>query len=378
MIPQRNGPINEPWRVIEEVAHSSTGDKIVCGSTWMLEKSWRDVAWYLYVRQILRNSATGEVVLRGLPMFPNKRLEGMLQWGGYARYNVYIEVKVDRDDKRPWYTQAMVELPVNLFTRQVPTYFARTHYNPNVDTTAESIDFLTCRRVLMKIYNDASRRMSRKPKSGEVEVVLHTLSTAWIEELRSPKPASPPGPANGTHDSIRQAHGSKNYPYVSLCSGCGGDSSGARAAGANPTLAVDKHEPANITARLNFPGTAIRCDNISNIAAYGKHDCRILHMSLPCQPHSLAHTRAGQNDDANYLASLVVQEAIKAMNYPDILTMENVGGLVAKTESIPWFVTIINQIAETAPGYNLRWRLFDFREYGIAPRRTRFVLFASR
>lgn len=307
-------------------------------------------------------------------MFPNKRMGGMLQWGGYAKYNVYVEVKIDRDDERPWYVQGMVEVPVDAFDHQVPTCFVRTHY----DRSAEPTEHLACRRVFKRIYTSAAHRLSKYPKKIDIEFVLQTLSARCIEEVRSFKHVQRPDVVKRSTRSALQPNNTKTYPYVSLCSGCGGDLSGARAAGATPTLAIDKHEPANITARMNFPSTAICYDDISNIASYSGFDCRICHMSLPCQPHSLAHTRPGPNDDANYLASLVVQQAIESMGCPDILTMENVQGLVVKGESRPWFVTIINSIAETGPGYSLRWRLFDFREYGTAPRRLRFVLFASR
>lgn len=298
-----------------------------------------------------------------------------MDWGSYARYNTYLSVKVDRDDNRPWHVQGMLEISPQSLDQLVLMEFSSEHYDRN--RTSTDTPYLTCRRVLISSFSNSMERLRKQPKKIGMEYVLQLLSQASIQTLKKPITIQNIKHISSHRNKTYSQHPEPVYQYVSLFSGCGGDCRGARDAGARISFALDKHEPANKTNRLNHPKVPIYCDDVSNIAMYDQRECRICHMSVCCQPHSMAHTRPGKNDDANYLTSLCCREVIESLT-PDIVTLENVRGLTTKQASSQWYVAIINQLAETGPGYNVRWGLVNFREHGLAARRTRLVAFASR
>lgn len=374
----RNGPVSPPYAVFDNLKFKH-GVSLDRGSTWKLNANYRDNAPYLFIRQIIKDLSTDEVIVRGLPMFPDKHLKGMLDWGGYAKYNTYLFVKVDRDDRRPWYVQGMVEIPLDGLDWQIPCNLSPNHYDRNAG--AEVAVHLTCRRVLIESFSNANERLQKPPKKLDIEYILHTLSVCCIGEVRRTvddrcQPTVPRYALNQVAYSSRQCS-YHNCTYISTFSGCGGDSRGAKDAGALVRIGIDNHEPATRTMQMNFPNTLVLCNDVANLAQYRQLKCRICHLSPPCQPHSFAHTCAGRNDDRNYIASLNCKAIIEAVD-PDIITLENVAGLMSKATSVQWFVTIINQLAESGRGYNVRWKLVKFREYGLVPRRTRFVAFASK
>ena len=100
----------------------------------------------------------------------------------------------------------------------------------------------------------------------------------------------------------------------------------------------------------------------------------IMHLSPPCQPYSLAHTRPGRNDDMNKATLFGVGECIKK-GKPRIVTLEETSGIITKGDSEEYFNRLIQQI--TSLGFSISWQLVNMQDYGVPQSRKRLVIIAA-
>lgn len=167
-------------------------------------------------------------------------------------------------------------------------------------------------------------------------------------------------------------------------SGCGGTSSGLRAAGLQIALGLDNDSDASETFRMNFPEAefleadleSVSCESLAPyIAAARTAGSRILFSACaPCQPFSRQNMaqRNLKRKRALLLSFLKFVEALQ----PDMIFIENVPGLQDPDEHVPPFGPFVQGLREL--GYHLEYGVVDCRAYGVPQRRLRLILIASR
>lgn len=157
---------------------------------------------------------------------------------------------------------------------------------------------------------------------------------------------------------------------VSLFSGCGGSDWGLHDLGVQVEWANDVWKPACEVHKKNMPDTDVVCADISTIAAFPSSD--LLIGCYPCQGFSQGGAR---NPDAK-INQLYVEfgRALKQIR-PLAFIVENVVGMTFGRNK----VILGNQVELFASiGYDVRWRLLDARDYGLAQERKRVFLVGIR
>lgn len=179
--------------------------------------------------------------------------------------------------------------------------------------------------------------------------------------------------------SLSREHPTENpighrYTFGDAFCGAGGASRGAKAAGYRVDWGFDADEAAIHSYTKNFFSARCEAAPAYVFVSIIKENFRIdvLHISPPCQPYSPAHTRPGQNDEANQAALFAVGEIIKKTK-PRVVTLENTFGLA---ERWPEWLNALVRIF-TALGFSIRWRVFNLAEYGLPQARKRLIMFAS-
>ncbi|KAF2098103.1 S-adenosyl-L-methionine-dependent methyltransferase [Rhizodiscina lignyota] len=417
-IPRRNQPIEHPLNELDhfELSQQTT---LKQGHTYELIDEYGDVGQFIYVRHIIFDHRTAEVLVRGLILNRNSRLKNMLD----KRLNeVCISAEEDRDDPRSIFEQAMVDVPVAAIGRERELVYSRRLFPEDsfrsyidIDPSIPKEDIrhhifnyerLTCRRVYIKSFPTALGRVKGVTRR-EIEEEIRILSENAIDELASklePKPESESNnayqdtptrrlstrkrferspsleileesPSKKTRQHMHIPANSQKqhrYTYGSAFCGAGGDSCGAALAGADVAAGFDNSEDRCSCWSENNPRGRI-LNKEAWEAWLGYLD--ILHISCPCKFWSLLHTRPGKNDEANEASLYSVRALIERAAYR-IVTLEQVRGLIVKHR--PVFNRLINQIVEAGPGYSVRWKLMDFREFGVMANRERLIIIASR
>jgi hypothetical protein len=127
--------------------------------------------------------------------------------------------------------------------------------------------------------------------------------------------------------------GTGRYTFGDAFCGIGGVSAGARSAGLQIKWAFDADVSTCHTYAENFPSANVMIAKVDHfLALKGLKGVDVLHLSPPCQAWSMAHTVAGQNDDANSASLFSVKELL-LMARPRIATMEQVPGLMRKEDN---------------------------------------------
>jgi DNA (cytosine-5)-methyltransferase 1 len=167
-------------------------------------------------------------------------------------------------------------------------------------------------------------------------------------------------------------------------SGCGGTSSGFRAAGLNVVLGLDNDPNAASTFRTNFPEAefieadleSVRPSEVAPMVADARsRGEKVLFCACaPCQPFS--RQNMGQRNlkprRALLLSFLTFVEALE----PDFIFVENVPGLQDPNERLRPFGPFVKELRKV--GYNVSYDVVDCRGYGVPQRRRRLILIASR
>jgi DNA (cytosine-5)-methyltransferase 1 len=103
------------------------------------------------------------------------------------------------------------------------------------------------------------------------------------------------------------------------------------------------------------------------------HGVDMVHLSTPCQLFSSMHVVPGVNDEVNSACLFCTENMLEYFN-PIIHTQEQASGLFSRHPQ--YFLRLISDIFES--GYNIRWKLCRFRDWGMSVRRRRLIIIAAR
>lgn len=164
------------------------------------------------------------------------------------------------------------------------------------------------------------------------------------------------------------------YTFADACCGAGGASRAAESAGFCIKWAVDKDETACESYRLNFDTTYVFPMNVGDLQALTDDLIVVhVHISPSCQPWSPAHTKRGKNDEENEAVLFSVGAIIRKAR-PRTVTLEETSGLFSGHKNT--FYRLLEMIC--AEGYDVRYRVVDFADYGLCQHRKRLIILASR
>lgn len=173
-------------------------------------------------------------------------------------------------------------------------------------------------------------------------------------------------------------NGSRNCIVgVDLFAGAGGMSLGARIAGVDVRLAIEKDSHAAATYAHNHPDTRLLVDDIANVNEIDVCKCgktSVLFGGPPCQGFSTSNQRTRSRENpSNWL----FKEFIRVMRLwkPDWMVFENVRGIV-ETERGLFLHSIVRDIEDA--GYTPSYAVLCATGFGVPQVRSRFFLIASR
>src|SRR3989344_38471 len=171
----------------------------------------------------------------------------------------------------------------------------------------------------------------------------------------------------------------KKLKVIDLFCGIGGLSHGLIKEGLDVVAGIDNDNSCKYGYEYNNKAKFIHKDilqvsakEINKLFGAKKETIRVLVGCAPCQPFSrlnLKQITAQQLEPIGKFANLIKE------TLPDIVSMENVGGL-ADMKKYPIFKTFIDTLEEN--GYTYKYEIVDVSEYGVPQRRKRLVLLASR
>ena len=164
---------------------------------------------------------------------------------------------------------------------------------------------------------------------------------------------------------------------VDLFAGAGGMSLGARMAGIDVRLAIEKDPHAAATYAHNHPDTKLIIDDIANVKHVDipkKGRVSVLFGGPPCQGFSTSNQRTRTIDNpSNWLLKEFVR--VVRLWEPDWVVFENVRGIV-ETEHGLFRDAIVRELEEA--GYACCEGVLCASDFGVPQVRSRFFLIASR
>lgn len=172
-----------------------------------------------------------------------------------------------------------------------------------------------------------------------------------------------------------------SFTAIDLFSGCGGLTQGLKDAGYRVKGAVEIDAKARKTFSMNHADVPLVGTDICQLSAETlMREAGVAHGELdllagcpPCQGFSTLRSKNGRNsvtDDRNNLIDDFARIALALR--PKMIMMENVPAL-AKFEK---FLNFIQRLEET--GYSVLYKVLDVSDFGVAQRRKRLILSASR
>ena len=169
----------------------------------------------------------------------------------------------------------------------------------------------------------------------------------------------------------------KNIKVIDLFSGIGGLTYGFKSAGLNVVAGIDNdatckygYETSNKTRFILKDINDVVAEELEKL--YEGSDIKVLAGCAPCQPYSKLNQKGVTNQKMMPLKKFAL--LIKEIR-PDIVSMENVGGLVNK-DKYPVFADFIAVLDEL--GYYYDYKVINTADYGVPQSRKRLVLLASR
>jgi C-5 cytosine-specific DNA methylase len=240
-------------------------------------------------------------------------------------------------------------------------------YDTNISETDGSKSLrLACRVVLISYYTEKPLNKTQKPFEWE----LRRLFTSEVSHKSC---------GNKESHQVKEKSFREHFTYVSGFSGGGGEVHGAIQARAKILLAFEISREACQTIYRNhqdimvFNGDQWEVTNgqMSNMLRFG--DVDMLHLSSECGFYSPAHTLAGSEDETSSALLFCTAAQLKHFK-PLIHTQEQTPGLFKRHPQC--FFRLIADIFES--GYNVRWSVRDFRDWGLIARRRRLIIIAAR
>lgn len=159
---------------------------------------------------------------------------------------------------------------------------------------------------------------------------------------------------------------------ISLFTGCGGMDLGFEQAGFEIAYANDIDKDAYATYRLNF-SLGMDKRSISTISPDEIPDADGIIGGPPCQSWSLAGALRGEDDPRGKL--FYDYARILAAKKPLFFVAENVPGIIS-SKHIKAFNKILSVLEK--PGYSVKWKLLDARNYCVAQERKRVIIVGFR
>ena len=164
---------------------------------------------------------------------------------------------------------------------------------------------------------------------------------------------------------------------ISLFSGCGGLDLGFHQEGYETVWANDFDHWACETFKKNIGDVIVEGD-IEQIDPYDNKsipDCDIVLGGFPCQDFSMIWKRPGLDGERGnlYKSFLRVVDAKK----PKAFVAENVKGLLTANNKQA-IKQIVKDFENIAPGYNVKVKLYNFADYGVAQLRERLLIVGIR
>ena len=164
---------------------------------------------------------------------------------------------------------------------------------------------------------------------------------------------------------------------ISLFSGCGGLDLGFHQEGYETVWANDFDHWACETFKKNIGDVIVEGD-IEQIDPYDNTsipDCDIVLGGFPCQDFSMIWKRPGLDGERGnlYKSFLRVVDAKK----PKVFVAENVKGLLTANNKKA-IKQIVSDFEKIAPGYNVKVKLYNFADYGVAQLRERILIVGIR
>ncbi len=168
---------------------------------------------------------------------------------------------------------------------------------------------------------------------------------------------------------------------VDLFAGCGGLTSGLRAAGFNVLAAIENEEDAADTYAANHPGVVLYRSDIRRVRPRQLlRDLRVRQVGRvnlvagcpPCQGFTRLTQRGHRRDSRNALVMEFLR-FVRALR-PDACMLENVPGLLTRGRS---YFDKLSKGLRTA-GYSVTYSVVDLADYGVPQFRRRLILLAVR
>lgn len=169
----------------------------------------------------------------------------------------------------------------------------------------------------------------------------------------------------------------KEIVGLDVFSGAGGMSLGAKMAGVDVQLAIEKDPHAAATYAHNHPGTNVLAADISKIRKINipkKDKITVLFGGPPCQGFSTSNQ---QNRNAENETNWLFKEFIRVVKLwkPDWVVFENVKGIIETEGGL--FKDKVLRTLERA-GYKTSHGLLNAKDFGVPQDRTRFFIIASK
>lgn len=162
--------------------------------------------------------------------------------------------------------------------------------------------------------------------------------------------------------------------------GCGGTSTGLRAAGMQIVFGLDNDSDASATFRLNFPEAdfierdilAVSVEEIAERIGHGPGPL-LVSACAPCQPYS-TFASAKRSDPRRSLLLRLLPTLLVLQ--PQFVLVENVPGL--RSQAAPAGTFNRFRKALRSEGFHVASGVVDCQNYGVPQRRRRLVIMASR
>lgn len=163
---------------------------------------------------------------------------------------------------------------------------------------------------------------------------------------------------------------------IEVFSGPGGMSHGAKSAGVNIKIAVEKDYYAAQTYAKNHKGTTVVVDDISNVKEFDferENDQVVLFGGPPCQGYSNSNQKNKSKDNPK---NWLFKEFIRCTRLikPDWIVIENVKGLLNMEKGF-----FLNEIFKELNqlGYTVNYKLLNSADFGVPQRRDRVFIVGS-
>jgi DNA (cytosine-5)-methyltransferase 1 len=160
----------------------------------------------------------------------------------------------------------------------------------------------------------------------------------------------------------------KRLDALDVFAGAGGLTRGLQLAGWRVVQAIDFDANCVATHQMNFPTTAVSCEDARELKWRQFRGLDLLAGGPPCQPFSVAGHLQAHNDVRDMIPEFVraVREA-----KPRAFMMENVPGL-ATPRHLPYLAGVIEQLSSL--GYAVRAMILDAADFGVPQHRRRLFL----